>query len=866
MPATHITSTSARTYQGLEQSARPNRLYAAILLAISHNVAGAVAVEDTHNEPNLVDFNTSFTGSSIDLTRFQSGNRLAPGAYRVDLHVNGKNMGRETVQFRESGAQTAVACFSVEQLNQLGLDISRVDADRMPVGNDCTRIENLVPDASARLNPNALRLDISIPQISLRRRPRGYIEPSLWDRGTTAGTVGYSMHAYRSVQRSQSSGKHVADNVYVGLDNGLNVAGWRVRHRASAQWRSGSSTKWQGVGMYAQHDVTRMRAQLTVGDSFTSGRLFESTGFRGVNLATDDRMRPDGQNGFAPVVRGVARTQAQITIKQNGYLLREQTVAPGEFEIDDLNATGFGGDLLVTVTESDGSFHTFEVPYASVPQLMRPGTGRFEMTAGQLRTHGAKRTPYLLEGTYQYGVNNHLTLYGGLQITHDASYRGSVLGGAFNSPIGAVSLDLLGASAKIGGQPRQGGYSVRLSYAKSIPLTGTNLALASYRYASGRHVSLANAVDWNDQWRRDPSRDWAKTHSRPRVQTQLTINQPLGGNRGSLFITGSHRSHHGTGDDVTTYNAGYSGRIRRVGYSVSASRTTLPNGRRDNQYYLSVNAPLGLSSARRTTMLNSSVTRDSQGQHHVRLGVNGSLGDRMRGSYGLHASHTPGHNQSDSAGANLSWSGSNLTAGGSYSRGRNIQQASLSAAGSVVVHGGGITLAPRLGDTIAIIEAKGAKGARINGSTRIDGRGYGVISSLTPYRQNEISIDPRGISTDVEFLSTRQQITPRAGAVVRATFDTKTGRSLLIRALRDNGDNLPFGAQVFDEAGSEVGVVGQGGQMFVRTLKEAGSLNVRWGEAPADQCHVTYNAVLQGTAGSLHAIQALCNAAAAGTR
>ena len=39
--------------------------------------------------------------------------------------------------------------------------------------------------------------------------------------------------------------------------------------------------------------------------------------FRGVQLASDDNMLPDSLKGFAPVVRGIAKSNAQITIKQN---------------------------------------------------------------------------------------------------------------------------------------------------------------------------------------------------------------------------------------------------------------------------------------------------------------------------------------------------------------------------------------------------------------------------------------------------------------------------------------------------------------------------------------------------------------------
>ncbi|KYF17681.1 hypothetical protein AIZ04_25550, partial [Salmonella enterica subsp. enterica serovar Typhimurium] len=78
-----------------------------------------------------------------------------------------------------------------------------------------------------------------------------------------------------------------------------------------------------------------------------SGELFDSTQFRGVQLASDDRMLPDSERGFAPVVRGVANSNAKVRISQNGLTIYETTVAPGAFEIDDLYPTGYGGDLIV---------------------------------------------------------------------------------------------------------------------------------------------------------------------------------------------------------------------------------------------------------------------------------------------------------------------------------------------------------------------------------------------------------------------------------------------------------------------------------------------------------------------------------------
>ncbi|OLN18866.1 hypothetical protein BUE67_14030, partial [Corynebacterium diphtheriae] len=97
---------------------------------------------------------------------------------------------------------------------------------------------------------------------------------------------------------------------------------------------------------------------------FTQSEVFDSINFRGFQLSSDEVMLPDSQRGFAPIIRGVARTNAEVTIQQNGYVIYRNSFPPGPFVIDDLYSTSNSGDLEVTITESDGSTQTFTVPYS----------------------------------------------------------------------------------------------------------------------------------------------------------------------------------------------------------------------------------------------------------------------------------------------------------------------------------------------------------------------------------------------------------------------------------------------------------------------------------------------------------------------
>ena len=65
-------------------------------------------------------------------------------------------------------------------------------------------------------------------------------------------------------------------------------------------------------------------------------------------------MLPDSLRGVRPVIRGIAQSNAQVTIKQNGYIIYQSYVARRAFTISDLYPTSGSGDLEVTIKEADG--------------------------------------------------------------------------------------------------------------------------------------------------------------------------------------------------------------------------------------------------------------------------------------------------------------------------------------------------------------------------------------------------------------------------------------------------------------------------------------------------------------------------------
>ena len=404
-----------------------------------------------------VQFNDAFLpedSRNLDLGKYQAGNPVTPGQYRADVLLNGQLNSRQDIRIEaQPDGSKPVVCMDHGLLERQGVDMSKLSEPLDTTG--CVSLGSLIQGASASFSPENQALDLSIPQAALKRNSRGYVSPELWDRGVTAGMLSYTFNANRNRTRTGDY-----DSAFMGLNAGLNLGDWRLRHNASMSWQSRQGNKYQALDTYAQRDVTALKSQLTVGESNTSGEIFDTLSFRGVQLASDDRMLPDSMRGYAPVIRGIARTNARVTIRQAGNVLLETTVAPGAFVIDDLYSTGYGGDLNVSVAEADGTEQNFIVPYASVSQLLRPGTSRFSFTAGETRNNFVDQQARVLQGTLQYGLNNTFTGFGGLQSSDH--YTALLTGLAFGTPIGAMAVDVTHAQTELAAGTAKG-QSMRVS-------------------------------------------------------------------------------------------------------------------------------------------------------------------------------------------------------------------------------------------------------------------------------------------------------------------------------------------------------------------------------------------------------------------
>ena len=842
--------------------------------------------------------------NTTDLSRFEHGNVVTAGIYNVDVFLNNTWMARSNVRLAVATPNAnATPCVTRVLLDQLGLHPAKLSPDQIAQLSDpkaCVSIGSLIPSATMSFNQSNLRLDTSVPQAFLQQMPRGYVSSEYWDPGVTAALANYNINSFHTSSQGVSQ-----TSSYLGLNDGINFAGWEFRNSLSFTAQTGSSDtpaqhRWQNIQTYLQRSLPSLHAQLTVGDSYTDGSVFDSIGIRGVQLATDDRMLPDSLRGYAPTVRGVAETNAKVTVRQNGIVLYETTVAPGPFEINDLYSTGYGGDLNVTVTEADGRVRGFSVPYASVPQLLRPGVTRFSVVAGELHDTSIHAQPAIAQATIQHGFTNLLSGYAG--IVGSNGYGALLVGSALNTRYGALALDITTAQADIPGQSSRNGQSVRLSYSKILPDSNTSLTVATYRYSTSGYLGLRDALTLRDiahgytyidpttvstidgiavpnvltPDQRKALQDnginnfsvYTSQLDRQRSRFDINLTQRLGQRGGSVYVTGSAVDYWNRNGTDLQFQVGYNNTFHRVSYSVSATRVRDALSHYSNELFASFTLPLGNSAHAPLFGLNAN--RDSSGHMLEQGTLSGTAGVDNQFSYGATASHDNGQGGGGSAGnTGTVYAGyrspfAQLNA--SYGSGSGYSQASLSVTGAIVAHPGGVIFGQATGDTMAIISAPGAAGARVVNASgvRINSSGYALVPYLTPYNLNNIQIDPKGLPLTVQMDATSAQVAPHVGAVVMLSFKTQTGHSLVARIRQSDGTPVPFGAEVVDEQNQVVGVVGQAGRTLLRSQKDQGQLSVQWKNQDSQSMSCSFPYHLSGDGKTEYEqVQATCKAVAA---
>ncbi|STV89941.1 fimbrial protein SteB [Klebsiella michiganensis] len=339
-------------------------------------------------------------------------------------------------------------------------------------------------------------LQIAVPQAWLEYQDASWLPVSRWEEGIPGMLVDYNLNTNVTWPRQGNQSQSAS----ISGTTGVNLGAWRLRgdYQGSYYNTTGRADKnsrnFDWSRFYAYRALPGMMSKLTVGEDYLSSDLFDSWRYTGLSLASDESQLPPKLRGYAPEVSGIARTNAKVTVSQQGRVIYETTVAAGPFRIQELNSA-LTGRLDVRVEEQDGSVQTFSVETAQVPYLTRPGQLRYKMTTGRPRDYNhSTQGPYFATGELSWGLTNAWSLYGGGIFSQD--YNSLAVGaGRDMNAFGTLSADVTHASARFPDDKNRQGRSWRLSYSKRFDEINSEVTFAGYRFSERNYLTMGEYLD-----------------------------------------------------------------------------------------------------------------------------------------------------------------------------------------------------------------------------------------------------------------------------------------------------------------------------------------------------------------------------------
>lgn len=823
----------------------------------SHLIAQDNSQLTAQNNTELTARNNEFTTfnaaslfggqTNVDLSGFTSRNFVAPGQYLVQLSVNNSEASNDiNVKFDHlDGQKSAVLCLDAALLDRL--DLKAEIRERLP-NKPCLTMKELDADAYYDFDHAELKLSLSVPQAIRVERPEGYIDPKLFSNGVNSGFIGYAFNYNRDDDR---------ESKYLGLNGGLNLAGWYYRHTGAFESKDSGLGKYYSDQNVLYRDITPMHSRLSLGQFNTTTYRLDNVSIIGAQISSDQDMLPWAYRQYAPVIENFAYTNAVVRVYQNAQKIYERTVPRGAFKINDLN-TG-NGDLTVEITETGGEKRTFIVPLQSNQDLIRQGRYNYSVAGGNYRTRTETTDDKLFQGSFNYGLTNNMTVGAGVNISDGYNSAMGLL--ALNTRLGGVTSTIEYTDSDLFGKNYKGGkYALNYRYAW-IPQSfyfyadyanydREYMSISSHLYQRNRDVLTESEHDnflYNYNLKQNVGFSVSKSFSDTRF--------------GNLSLSARKNNYWDDSQDYYQYNLSYGNRWKRISYNIGFNRTDYTNAERErgDSAYFSVSVPLDWRNQK--MYANASVQRNEQDQFTSSASVTGTAGANNQINFGLGVSDNQNNTMFN---GNLNYLLPMVNLGSTVSVDSHNTQYSLSAQGAIVGHRHGITPVNSLPETYTIIHAENGAGANVSNAwgVKVDRFGNAIYPFNSAYTKNTITLDPTDLPANVSLESNQTDVIPRKYSSQLAEFKANKTTNLLLRIHTPVQQNLPMGSQFKDSDNQVIGILGAGNQVIVNQESPLMKVStVTWGSNSNESCQIapiSKQQLQQKTTGNFNIIDVEC--------
>ena len=660
----------------------------------------------------------------------------------ADVYVNGERRGEFNV-YRDIAGEFYFR----------GADASALGFSAAPAEGELLPLRALRP-GEVVFDERTLALRITLPVDRLRgqvydltpRRTQHVVEPR----------EGAAFLNYRLAAVQERSGAPVE----YALANELAARQGDVLFRNESALVHDASNRALRYATQLVYDRRADQQRWIAGDQLaTSGELGSTLPLGGIGVSKLYSMTPYLVRQPLAGVVGAVTSPSQVEVRLGGVPVFREQVAPGPFEVKNLqNYTG-AREVEVVVRDALGREQSVGFPYYYADQALRQGLHEYSYAVGALREYVGERNGDYGQGVFsafhRYGLSDRLTV--GLR-GEAAQGLGSV------GPTVLYRSDLLGA------------LSASVSASQHDGRSGTAAAVGHF-YQAQRFALHAMARRFSDGYA--TAQDLvAPSMVRSEVAYGGSVNDPRWGTVSLDRFAVERRAFTGL-PRMTTTQLGYSYTFAaRASFFASVARTQ--EFTRDVRVFAGVMIMLDgattLSlSAHRENEVDGAGAVLSRGVpagegFGYRLGYDGELSGDAR--------QVGGFAQYNARAASFSLDASSVQAGGLQER-----RVEAAVAGAVTYAGSRVALSRQIDDSFVAVQlASPIEGVRVysNGQEigRTDREGRVIVPRVGSFYETQVSIEERDVPLEYTLGELRRVVAPpyRSGSLL--AFDVRRLRAV----------------------------------------------------------------------------------------
>jgi outer membrane usher protein len=557
--------------------------------------------------------------------------------------------------------------------------------------------------------------------------------------------------------------------------------------------------KFNRLGTTYLRDDEEQRTTLSVGDSVMQAWTgVPAVRYGGISWQSNFDLDPTFSTLETPAIFDEARLPSTLEFFLNDRRVgRPLPLAPGPFEISGLPTVDTSGQVKVLIRDALNNERIVMVPYIHTARLYRQGLHSFSYTAGKLRPELDRYETPFLASAHRWGLTRKLTLGAGGAVSADNKSLGTTA--TFLLPgdiIGETGVALSTAEAGSGHQ-----LDASLHWQ-----AGASSAGASISHASEAFRLLGDAID---------------APGRQRNDLRLFAAHSME-NLGSVSATWGLLSTWGN-STRTILGAGWT---KSFGSFVVSLDSLHSND--DTTVMMTLSVPLGRRGFLSGSLQQQKDTRTIRADYASPPVTDRGVAYRLGMSSNLPSDGE--NNPLYSAGLDARTS---LGEHGLDAEARPHQQAwRLRTSGSVGVLAGRTFIGPPISGGFALVttgEAPGIPVYRWNLPVAAsDSRGQALITTLRPYQENLLTVQPEDVPFEYRITSTEVIAVPRGRGGILVDFPMLRERPALLLLQLADGRPVPAGAIVKILLSGETALVGLRGEAYLTDLPEQAELEVTY--------------------------------------